>query len=172
VAKRKVTKGTAGKAYVVVRVYWRYVDRSSPHLESEPAGAGFPLKVFADRAAADAHCRELDRAARAKCGCPFVFGRDGVPSLPSLDDYTTTPTEVFFDWLEGQGLEPPAGQRAAWEAYRQRPPSGDFNQDSWYAWVGWWVDNAGGWDAGLRERVWDMLDRVRFYEVVEVDLEQ
>ena len=164
-----VARKDTGKAYVVVRVYWRYVDGSSPQLESEPAGAGFPLKVFADRAAAAAHCRELERAARAKCGCPFSFGRDGVPSLPSLDDYTTTPTGAFLDWLEDQGLEPPAGQRAAWEASRQRPASGDFQKDSWDAWVRWWVDNAGQWDADLRERVWDKLDRVRFFEVVEVE---
>jgi hypothetical protein len=34
------------------------------------------------------------------------------------------------------------------------------------------VDNAGQWDAGLRERVWDMLDRVRFFEVVEVEFDR
>src|SRR5262249_17780320 len=131
--------------------------------------AGFPEKVFADRAAADAHCWELERAAREEHGRPFPFGRDGVPSLPSLDDYTTTPTGVFLDWLEAQGLDLPAGQRDAWEAYQQRSPTGEFDEDSYAAWVGWWVDNAGQWDADLRERVWDKLDRVRFFEVVEVE---
>jgi hypothetical protein len=169
VAKRKVTKGTAGKAFVVVRVHWRYVDNTCPYLESEPAGAGFPQKVFADRAAADAHCRELELAARVENGNPFPFGRDGVPSLPSLDDYTTTPTGVFLDWLETQGLDLPAGQRAAWEESQQRPMTGAFDEDSYAAWVGWWADNADQWDADLRERVWDKLDRVRFFEVVEVE---
>jgi hypothetical protein len=127
--------------------------------------------VFADRAEADAHCRKLERAAREEHGNPFPFGRDGVCSLPSLDDYTTTPTGVLLDWLEDQGLDPPAGQRAAWEASRQRPQTGALDEDSYAAWLTWWTDNAGQWDAGLRERVWDKLGRVRFFEVVEVEFE-
>jgi hypothetical protein len=170
-AKRKVTKRNAGWVSVVVRVCWRFVSNSSPYLESEPPGAGFPQRVFADRAAADAHCRELESAAREEHGTPFPFGRDGVCSLPSLDDYTTTPTGVFLDWLEDQGLDPPAGQRAAWEASQQRPQTGAFDEDSYAAWLTWWADNAGLGDTDLRERVWDKLDRVRFFEVVEVEFE-
>jgi hypothetical protein len=167
-----MTRGTGKKVYVVVRVYWRWVDSRSPHLESEPAGAGFPQKVFADRAAADAHCRALELPARAEHGMPFPFGRDSVSNLPSLDDYTTTPTGVFLDWLEDQGIDPPAGQRAAWEAFQHRPRTGDFDEESYAAWVAWWGDNAGQWDADLREQVWDKLDRVRFFEVIEVESDE
>jgi hypothetical protein len=39
VAKRKVTRGTGKKVYVVVRVYWRWVDSRSPHLELRGAGS-------------------------------------------------------------------------------------------------------------------------------------
>src|SRR5262245_18973237 len=65
-AKRK-----ADKAFVVKEIHWEYVDRSEPLQESESGGAGFPRKVFADRAAADAFCRKLNRTAREDAN-PFM----------------------------------------------------------------------------------------------------
>jgi hypothetical protein len=67
------------KAYVVQRVRWVYRDRSEPLLRDEE-GAGVPVKVFADRDRAEAHCRLLHRRA-AKKAIPFEHGcRSGTPT--------------------------------------------------------------------------------------------
>jgi hypothetical protein len=162
----------AGKAYVVQRVPWQYVDRSEPMRDPEPGGAGFPLKVFSDRAAAEAYRRPLEREARQGEN-PFNYGRYPGGSFPSLADHTSMPTGEFIAWLEAEGLEPPAGQRQAWlawEAQKQSHP-GRYDEGSYKAWWEWWHENSGRWPAEQRERVWDRLDRVRFYDVVEVDAE-
>jgi hypothetical protein len=83
------------------------------------------------------------------------------------------PTGEFIDWLEAEGLEPPAGQRAAWlawEAQKHNSPR-RYDPESYKAWWEWWHDNSRQWPAEQRERVWDRLDRVRFYDVVEVEAE-
>jgi hypothetical protein len=157
------------RLYVVQKVYWHYGDRSIPFVESDPAGAGFPQAVYTDRAAADADCRALDQKARADIGNPFQYGRGVGRSYPSLADYTSTPTGEFLDWLQAQGIAPPVGQREAWDAHQKAPEARRrFSQESHGAWWSWWEDNSGRWPPEQRERVWDKLDRVRFYEVVEV----
>lgn len=160
-----------GKVYVVQKLHWEYADRAVPYHEPDTPGAGLPQRAFADRARAEASCRARNLAARAEAGNPFPFGRRWGHSFPSLHDYTSTPTGEFFDWLAREGIEPPAGQREAWEAWRQKPESArQFEQRSYDAWWGWWND-APGWTAERRAKVWEKLDRVRFYEVIEVDAE-
>jgi hypothetical protein len=96
---------------------------------------------------------------------PFEYGR----SYPSLDDVTTRRTDEVIDWLTEQGLNPPAGQKAVWQADQKlgrravRP-----NYDSYREWVMWWGENAGGWTKAQFEAVWEVFDRVRFFEVVAV----
>jgi hypothetical protein len=166
-----VIRGRAAPAprYVVQKVYWHYADRSIPYVESEPGGAGFPQAVYADRAAADAACRDLDLKGREDAGNPFLHGRGVGRSYPSLADYTSTPTGEFLDWLQAEGIPPPVGQREAWELYEKAPAGRRrFSPESHGAWWSWWEDNSGRWPPDRRARVWDKLDRVRFYEVVEV----
>jgi hypothetical protein len=159
----------AAKVFVVQKIYWHYSDRSVPFHESEPSGAGFPQKAFADRTQAEAHCRTLNLAARPEYGTPFPYGRGWGHSFPSLRDYTSTPTGEFIAWLEAEGVAPPAGQKEAWEAVQKLPePSRRFDQGSYSAWWSWWEESA-GWTEVQRNRIWDKLDRVRFYEVVEVE---
>jgi hypothetical protein len=151
------------KAYVVQRLEWQYVDRSLPLERVE--GAGTSLKVFADRDEAEAYCRKLQRKEQ-KAVNPFAYGK----SFPSLDDFTSTPTDEFIAWLEQQGIPPPEGQLQRWLQGETGPAVlGEFDQDSYDCWWGWWSENAPTWDSKLLNRVWDRLDRVRLFEVVGVD---
>ena len=158
----------AAKVYVVQKIYWHYSDRSLPFHESEPEGAGFPQKVFADREKADAHCRTLNLAARAEYGNPFPYGRGWGHSFPSLRDYTTMPTGEFIAWLEAEGIAPPPARRkpgSVREAAGGPPP---VRPGQLHGLVDV-VERLRRWTAEQRNRIWDKLDRVRFYEVVEVE---
>ena len=167
-----VADAAKDKAYLVQRVSWQYTDRSEPYRESEPSGAGYPEKVFfADRAAAEAYRHDREREER-KGRCPFEHGRGWGRSYPSLEDFTSTPTGEFIDWLAAEGLDPPARQRAAWATRQGSPETATgFVQSSFDDWRMWW-------DANFRsregepdcDRIWDKLDRVRFFEVFEVEL--
>jgi hypothetical protein len=158
-AKRK-----PAKAYVVQRIDWRFVDRAEPLERSE--WAGIPLKVFTDRDEAEAHCRKLQRKERKAVVNPFAYGR----SFPALDDFTSTPTDEFITWLEQQGVRPPEGQLERWRQWESGPQAvGGFDQDSFDCWMMWWFNSAKTWDSNLLNRVWDRLDKVRLFEVVEVE---
>lgn len=163
-------KLTGTKAYVVQKVYWHYRDRSEPYLESEPSGAGFPEKVFLDRGLADAYRAQREREER-KGRCPFEHGRGWGHSFPSLADFTNMPTGEFIDWLEAEGLEPPPGQRAAWEAWQRLPSNArHFDHASYTAWWTWWDSRFRSREGEpICDRIWEKLDKVRLLEVVEVE---
>jgi hypothetical protein len=158
----------SGKLYVVQRLLWIYDDRSVPLRESEPADAGFPVRAFASREEAEEHCRGLNLAA-AEANQPFQHGRRWGQSFPSLDDFTSMSTGDFFAWLEQEGIEPPEGQKAAWQKWTNEPEaSRRFNSDSYAAWQSWW-DGPSVLTDGQRARILEKLDKVRYYEVVEVE---
>jgi hypothetical protein len=150
------------KTYVVQRVEWRYVDRSLPLERAE--GAGAPVKVFADRKEAEAYCRKVQRKERRAVN-PFAYGS----SFPGLDDFTSMPTDEFIASLEHSGIRPPTGQLQQWQQWQTGPAIGEFDQESYDSWWGWWRDSAASWDRKLLDRVWDRLDKVRLFEVVEVE---
>jgi hypothetical protein len=62
---------------------------------------------------------------------------------------------AFLAFIRAQGLTPPADY-----------PGGE--DDLAWAWGEWWEEHILAWDKGLVERLWDVLDGLRFYEVVEV----
>lgn len=157
---------SSARVYVVQRIDWRYRDRSMPYERPDAPGSGTPVKAFTDRARADAHCRKLEVAARQdRDVCPFEYGR----SYPSLDGVTSRPTDQVIDWLSEQGLNPPAGQKEAWQADRKlgrRAIRPDY--DSYREWVTWWSENARNWTQAQFDAVWEVFDRVHFFEVVAV----
>jgi hypothetical protein len=61
---------------------------------------------------------------------------------------TAFPEGVFRDWLSDVALAPPDGATL-----------GD--------WAQWWADGSAAWPAEHRARVWEGLDRVRFFETIE-----
>ena len=167
-----VAEKKPGKVYVVQRIYWHYVGRSEPHRESEPAGAGHPGNGL-PRPRRRGGPPTGPGAQGRKGRCPFEHGLRWGHSLPSLDDLTSTPTGEFLDWLEAEGLPLPAGQREAWRAFeRGGSRHGGLDQRSFDAWWAWWDANFRSREGEpVCDRVWDKLDRVRFFEVVEIDAE-
>ncbi len=160
-------------SYVVQKMHWEYVDRSEPMRESEPAGAGRPVAVFGKREAAEAHRATLEEAARPGVNPfdhPFQPGGYGTLSFPALEGVTTTPTGEFIDWAAAEGLNPPEGQKRLWEENMARPKAYReyFVPASFAAWRQWWEAQVRG-DEARERRVWDRLDRVRFFAVVEVE---
>jgi hypothetical protein len=150
------------KAYLVQKVRWVYRDRAEPLLRDEE-GAGTPVKVFADRTRAEAHCRRLHGAARKKV-IPFEHGAPfGSPrALPSLSSYTSMSNTDFLRLITSCGLAPP-----------DLPPRGEVGAaaSSYALWCSWWYVGAKVWPPDVQDRLWDALDRVVLFEVVAVSAE-
>lgn len=147
--------------WLVVRTEW-YVWGRSPWMDSylvktlgepeglgrhtEPPGSGLPVKLFTDpdRAAADARRRELIARQDAN---PFRCNLrvNNPPDVSSLDDAR------MHDWCLDAGLTP--------------PPEGVGRR----AWGEWWEMHAPTMSDDQRSRVWEACDRVRFFEVIEID---
>jgi hypothetical protein len=110
---------------------------------SEGAG-GYPERAFLDHDRAAAYCRRREREARAGAN-PFRHG-ERVADWSSLDH------DRLHDWLLDAGIDPPvAGERS-------RP-------DPWRAWWDLCQDQL---TELQREKVWEALDKVRFFRVVEL----
>lgn len=96
------------------------------------------LQSFADADEAAKECRERNRAIRARVN-PFRCGGPALRNRSSLD------ADRLHDWALDQGLTPPEG--------------GD--------WAAWWDEQSPKMDALQCEGMWEALDRLSFYEVVE-----
>jgi len=142
--------------YVVQEYHWRWRHNRAPYLQDE-GRPGKPVKAFADRRRADAHCRELNLQKRATVN-PFRFMPDAAGSY-ALEQYTTRGGPAFLALLRAEGLTPPAV-----------PQDGDFDDVAW-AWADWWEEHRREWDDEVVERLLNALDRVIFYEVVKVAFE-
>lgn len=104
-------------------------------------GFGEPVVAFTIRDAAEVEAARLEAEARTKMN-PFAHGK-------GIEDRTSMPETVFCDWLEDAGIQPPG-----------------IDQDS--DWADWWQANAAGWTPHQRDKVWEALDLVRFFSVVEL----
>jgi hypothetical protein len=127
------------------------VDGRSPQLCDEPNRAHglswVPLRLFGERAQAEAHRLDLERTARAGL-CPFALHQD-VRRLTSLGE------DTFLGRIFELGLMPPL--------------------DHWYVdadWAGWWREVAPCLTEEQLHGVWDLLDRARLYAVIVLELEQ
>lgn len=123
--------------FVLNRLNWTRVGRD--HFERRTGFVRVASFDTADAAHAELWRREL--AARGKIN-PFACG-------PPVHSQTTLPEPIFRDWLLDRGVTPPkpGATRRQWET--------------------WWKAAQKKWSADTRLAVWDGLDRVRFYEVVE-----
>ena len=112
------------------------------------------LAAFADPAEAEAYRqhRESTRALPANRVCPFHCGQ----SL-KLEEVTSLPEPVFLDWLLDAGLTPPP---------EVATPTGPRRY-----WVPWWAQNLPHMTEAQQAKVWQAMDRVPFFEVVETELE-
>jgi hypothetical protein len=73
-----------------------------------------------------------------------------------LGEVSSLEPPLFNDWLLDQGLTLP---KPTWD-----------NQVSTSDWYGWWEAGEEKMSAMQRAKVWEALDRVRFFEVAEVEL--
>jgi hypothetical protein len=99
------------------------------------------LHSHPDFESAEHHRRALERQAREKVN-PFACGGAALHHQTSLDEGR------LHDWLLDAGVDP--------------PPGGDARD-----WKGWWEREQTRWTEAQRDAVWSVLDRVKFYEVVE-----
>jgi hypothetical protein len=148
-------------AYVVQQVHWEYDDEYFYRLDGETGELGdadspvvAPQRTFLSRKKAEAWWRHREEAARGDQS-PFDYGA----GTNRLNDYSSLSPSAFRDRLRRAGLSPPSfggdGQRG---------------EDPWR----WWERNVRDMTPEQRSAVWDALDRVRFYEIVEttIDLEE
>jgi hypothetical protein len=104
-------------------------------------GSRVPLRLFADRAAAEAHCRTLTRAAQQSMN-PFHL-LDADESIPELRTK-----------LDGLGFPRPF-------------PAEDWDEE----WRKWWDMCQDEFTAEQRDAVWAMFADRPLFEVVPVELE-
>jgi hypothetical protein len=148
-------------AYVVQQVHWEYNDEYFYRLDEETgelgdadAGGPAPLRTFLSRTKAEAWWRKREEEARGDQS-PFDYGALG----GRLEDYSTLSPAEFGDRLRDAGVSPPSFGE-----------NGRLRDALWE----WWDHNVIDMTPSQRSAVWDALDRVRFYEIVEttIDLEE
>jgi hypothetical protein len=105
---------------------------------------GTPVKLFTDREKAEAFRRKQEAAQRQKVN-PFEY-------CAALADCTSFPPNVLHDWLLDAGLTPPTTDP----------------KDELKSWKAWWKQSRKTLTAQQRAKVWEALDKFRFFEVVEL----
>ncbi len=152
-------------AYLVQRTAW-------DHMDWEPAwvrvtgsmslqGAVFdddrglrtvPVATLPFRAAAEAEARRLESEARGDYS-PFWFGFD-------YDDVTGLPSAELAGRVAALGVSPPPD-----------PPDDEDYGTKTAVWSAWWDEQSPTWTPGQRDAVWELFDKLHFYEVIEIELE-
>ena len=154
----------ARKLFLVVRRSWvvKVVEsrqsklNPAAHTSFKPEERHFvPVAVFKGRQSAEARMRELELAA-ARTFNPFCRASSHHESVP-LRAITTWPESR----LRGR-LEALAGQLP------EAPIAPDGPDTVWYS---WWDEHAPSWPDETLAMVWELFDQVRFYAILEVDLE-
>jgi hypothetical protein len=127
----------AGPVYTLERLVWR---RHGDRWLVVPGTD--PVRTFADRGPAEATAREREWEIRRRVN-PFRCGG------PRLRYQTAFDAARLHDWCLDHGLEPP----------ETTPISG--------TWAKWWDDQHAHFTDAQRAAVWEVLDRVRFFRVME-----
>jgi hypothetical protein len=153
-----VARSTRRTIYVIQEFSWRLRARGDP-LVLDDGRPGRPVKAFVERGRADAHCQQLNLQKRATAN-PFRYTPEAT-SGSSLDQYTTLSEAAFLALLRAEGLATPV---------LSLRPSTDYD-DQVRVWADWWEEHRKEWDDRLVELLWSALDRLCFYEVVEVAVE-
>jgi len=112
-------------------------------IEDDQEQGWVPVKAFTDRAKAEEYCRMVEGRERAVKN-PFEWGTE-------LKDWTTFDAPRFRDWLLDAGIEPPK---------KKNSKAAD--------WQAWWEKGAPKLTDLQRAKVWEALNKVRYYEVVEL----
>jgi hypothetical protein len=128
--------------YIVRRFNWRFLQQTADGSWYVRLPGATLVAAFDSPDDAETYRWEREQAIRRRVN-PFRCGTD-------LTDLTHLPAYAFKDYLLDDDV---------------RPAKGDsFAQVRWDK---WWDRNACLWNEDRRQRVWDVLDRVRFFEVSE-----
>ena len=154
-----MARKTTVTVYVVHKVTWAYNDEWYYRPDRESTGTDDevdeydgvdgdenainpPVKAFRDRAKAEAHARALESKERARQSFPFAFE----PAF--VED--PADNEVLVEQIRQAGLNPPRRGRHGYI---------DFHS--------WWNRLS----KQQRDIVWDLFDAIRFFEVIETEVE-
>jgi hypothetical protein len=149
-----VTTEQAGKVlYVVHRIGWgeRYGGEGYYQIARESRDQpkriqGRPVAAFTDRGRAEAFLRDQEvRITEGKD--PTRYG-DDPGGMTSIDD-----EDVFTDAMLDLGLTPP-----------------EVGEEGFRDWCGWWAELRPTLTPEQRAGLWRHLDRVHFFQIVEVPL--
>jgi len=158
--------------WIVQRIDWEYSD------EYFYRNGDTPLKAFRKRAAAEAHRLELERAARAEIieappvvqngndeyRSPWYYNLDY--TFGNLTDLTSLSLDEFVSRAKAIGLPdfPPIMLSTEVSSFAH---IWDDEEES----DAWWYQ---AWETLKPDRtdlLWDILDRLHFFQVVEVEVE-
>jgi hypothetical protein len=132
--------GNVVPGFLVRRLRWSDADYFSKLRHRLPGEVA--VASFTDRADAEADLRRREGEARQGVN-PFSHGE-------ALCYQTSLDAPRFHDWLLDAGLEPPAP-----------------NKKGAIDWVAWWARASKRMTEEQKARVWQGLDRVRFFDLVE-----
>jgi hypothetical protein len=124
--------------YAVERLDWAWGDRVLLRLPGSTRLQSYPTREEAEQDRAD-----REESARARVN-PFIVGGDALHYQTSLDEGR------LHDWALDAGVTPP------------NPGKGGKRN-----WARWWEKESPRWEEGQRRRMWEALDRVRFFTVTE-----
>lgn len=128
----------SGRAFVVERFNWEPVSAERDSTFRRLPGS-VRVACFQDAATAEADCRQCERTARAGVN-PFTCGGPALHHLTSLDEGR------LRDCLLDAGLDPPEPD---------------------VPWGQWWAEHSPAMTALQQAKVWQALDKVRLFRVVE-----
>jgi hypothetical protein len=105
------------------------------------------VRAFTDRTVADDCRTSLERGTHQRLDInPFEFGDE-------LEECTSLTSPILGDWLLDTGVTPPE------------------TADDWsYTWRHWWEVVSAGFTELQRERVWQGLDKVHCFELLDLEL--
>jgi hypothetical protein len=146
-----------GAAYLVCVNYWQYNDEGGYNLMGDE-----PQTAFRDRARAEAHRLELEWQARKELGHPnpvrYPLDHDWCSDEDYLRISTTLDEETLVRRLAERGLPVPG------------PRDGQPGRHYDWLYGTWWEDVLRRLPEAEWPWLWELFDRVQFYEVVEVPL--
>ncbi len=161
-------------AYLVRRLAWdNWQFTSFSSSEAHQLGLGnpsgprhVPVAVFGTPADAEECAERLSREVRDNRG-PFWFASDWA-LLSTLDpeDITSRLWQLNppLPDLPVPGLSPK--KKKSWKAKGQ-----ERRRKHFYEWREWWDRESGDWTAEQLADAWAVFDKLRFYDVVEIELE-
>jgi hypothetical protein len=137
--------------YLVQRLHWQFNDSTYDFKRHEP------VRAFRTRERAEAHRRELESEARREAE-EFDSSRGPGKFEMPFDPPSSLSEEELVARLAEMGLGPPE------ERYPGAPTIYDWSDRDW------WEGCLAHLPDEQHDRLWDLFDRQRFYEVVELEL--